>query len=857
MKKIILALMLMSVFVFADVHPALKEAIDTQNYKQAENLIKNVGIKDVYCPSTLSADDADKIYGKVFSDSIDFLLKNCDLDFSKTYMEFKCAGGTNKTMCLNLINLTNPNSWPESYAQKFCTKKNVEICAAALERIPIDKSIPYLNAIKINKLTYMNVANVKKVRSGDMTKDECLSMGQNLYNNKLAEIEREIDRAHFGWRQATNSDNRYFYEKKIKYWEEVKREFKSVGLSGLCSNYQNSASFEKLKLNQYYFEKPFWLLSHKATQYYWNIRNPIIPKLADHLIDVDKLSEIITENMVKSIESLNDTLARLKYLSEYMEKLKVAPNMMYKSMIKKYMKLMFTKNEKLNEMEQLFYCKLYPSLEKETKKLFGMKMLDCKTLLNDNAKLNDSCETGSSLFNGNYVCKDGKYEKAYEMYQTKFFDVLRYVEFENMESDVDYLCPFGQTNDCVKYGPLYTRDVALKACTNGWSLPSNVEMELFLGDSKDDFMIKNIDGDYALYWSNEETNNHPYMGAKMFNGKTKIFSIDEYDVSKKMSPQNGQPAASIVCLKTKQCDDEFFGEFVCENSKWRKASEYERKTQKLCRDDNRDQFYGDIVCDSVWRKASKYERITRKLCRDDNYGQFDGDLVCDSEWRSSTFEEKSFHELCFDRNYGVTRVMKENRYGTKNVLYYCDKTSKKWIEKPSKAIYRYIQDKRDGKEYRTVIVGDQEWMGEYLDYNMVGSSVSDGQRLYKWNMAQNACPADFRLPNKRDWRILVNFINDAFEKNQKDEPKKETKPPVGYMQCQTCKDYDDGDSYTVSFKMDANDFSRFGFIDGRAWLSKEKNESQAYLTRFDDNKLRIVYAYKEKMIPVRCIKNKH
>ena len=87
MKKIILALMLMSAFVFADVHPALKEAVDSKNYKQAENLIKNVGIKDVYCPATLSAKDADKIYGKVFAESIDFLLENCDLYFSKTYLE--------------------------------------------------------------------------------------------------------------------------------------------------------------------------------------------------------------------------------------------------------------------------------------------------------------------------------------------------------------------------------------------------------------------------------------------------------------------------------------------------------------------------------------------------------------------------------------------------------------------------------------------------------------------------------------------------------------------------------------------------------------------------------------------------
>ena len=63
MKRILCACALLSIAAFADTHPALKEAIDSKNYKQAENLIKNVGVKDIYCPETLAAKDADKIYG--------------------------------------------------------------------------------------------------------------------------------------------------------------------------------------------------------------------------------------------------------------------------------------------------------------------------------------------------------------------------------------------------------------------------------------------------------------------------------------------------------------------------------------------------------------------------------------------------------------------------------------------------------------------------------------------------------------------------------------------------------------------------------------------------------------------------
>ena len=497
---------------------------------------------------------------------------------------------------------------------------------------------------------------------------------------------------------------------------------------------------------------------------------------------------------------------------------------------------MFTKNERIDEMEQLFYCKLYPSLEKETEKLFGMKMFDCKTLLNDNAKLNDSCENESYLLNGNYVCEDGTYQKAYEIYETKYFDVLRYVEFDNMESDVDYLCPAGQTSECVKYGPLYTREVALKACKNEWSLPSEVEMELFLGESRDDFMIQNIDGNFALYWSYEGTNDQPYMGVKWADGQTNVFSNTRFNASKGISSKNGLPVASVVCLKTKQCDNEFVGKFVCENSRWRKASDYERKTQKLCRDENR--------------------------------GEFIDDLVCDYEWRRPTYIEEQIQELCFDRNYGNVRNLQKNnmvvheptikrptkpsRYGNKNVLYYCDKASKEWIEKPSRAIYGYIQDARDGKEYRTVIVGKQEWMSDYLDYDVVGAGEVHGQRLYSWNMTQNACPAGYRMPTKQDWKTLVDFINEAFGKSEKIAPPKKTESTVGYLECVSCKAYQD--DYTELLKFDAKDYRQFGFVGGGAWLSKEKSRNQAYLTSVDNDGLRVSFDFKEKMFPIRCIK---
>lgn len=137
MKKILWALSLMSAMTFADVHPALQQAIDTKNYKQAENLIKNVGIKDIYCPETLAAKDADKIYGKVFVDSIGYLLKNCDASFSRTYLEYKCANGKDKNMCLNLVAMFN-----QSVGER--TNENRPFRSVLLFMKPIPKEVkPY------------------------------------------------------------------------------------------------------------------------------------------------------------------------------------------------------------------------------------------------------------------------------------------------------------------------------------------------------------------------------------------------------------------------------------------------------------------------------------------------------------------------------------------------------------------------------------------------------------------------------------------------------------------------------------------------------------------------------------------
>jgi len=89
-----------------------------------------------------------------------------------------------------------------------------------------------------------------------------------------------------------------------------------------------------------------------------------------------------------------------------------------------------------------------------------------------------------------------------------------------------------------------------------------------------------------------------------------------------------------------------------------------------------------------------------------------------------------------------------------------------------------IEDKRDGKKYKTVIIGKQEWMAENLNYDdTIGKCYDDKLenckalgRLYTWAEAmelvstyieepyQGICPKGWHLPSYEEWVELLDYV---------------------------------------------------------------------------------------------------
>ena len=80
-----------------------------------------------------------------------------------------------------------------------------------------------------------------------------------------------------------------------------------------------------------------------------------------------------------------------------------------------------------------------------------------------------------------------------------------------------------------------------------------------------------------------------------------------------------------------------------------------------------------------------------------------------------------------------------------------------------------VTDSRDGKTYKTIVIGKQTWMAENLNYDAKNSLCYGGHsenctkygRIYTWSVAKTACPSGWHLPTYSEFETLFTAVADS------------------------------------------------------------------------------------------------
>jgi uncharacterized protein (TIGR02145 family) len=194
--------------------------------------------------------------------------------------------------------------------------------------------------------------------------------------------------------------------------------------------------------------------------------------------------------------------------------------------------------------------------------------------------------------------------------------------------------------------------------------------------------------------------------------------------------------------------------------------------------------------------------------------------------------------------------------------------------------YGTFTDARDGETYRTVKIGDQEWMVDNLRYKAEGSYAPDNEeinvsrfgRLYTWTSAlnippefseqtlardlemyhkmreknyQGIAPEGWHIPSTKEWETLLSNLNpktDGSELRSACFWHKPGKDSFGFF------------ALPAGYRFDNGTFCHFGRR-ARFWCKDEYGNANAYRLSITNNSIDIEGVYRSDAVSVRCVKN--
>ncbi len=181
-------------------------------------------------------------------------------------------------------------------------------------------------------------------------------------------------------------------------------------------------------------------------------------------------------------------------------------------------------------------------------------------------------------------------------------------------------------------------------------------------------------------------------------------------------------------------------------------------------------------------------------------------------------------------------------------------------------------DPRDGQTYKTIIIKDQKWMTENMNYAVAGSEyyLNDSLtyhkygRLYSWPAALEACPDGWNLPSDGQWKDLEKTLGMSQEEANRTgnyrgttEGNKLKEAGTAHWLISSGNTNESGLSMLPGGE-GRNDFRDFHDAGTKAWfwtLSSLGRTSSAYARGLDaaDTRISRMEVPKETGLSVRCI----